>query len=68
MFLFSIAGQQYTQNASEVLKRCIHVCSKQRKHSTMAQNLGKMVKKVNYDNYTNGKYTFNTVTFLLCYT
>lgn len=30
------------------------VCLKQRKHVTLTQNIGKMVKKTNYDAYTIG--------------
>lgn len=30
------------------------VCLKQRKHVTLTQNIGKMVKKTNYDGYTIG--------------
>lgn len=37
-----------------MLKQCMSVCSKHRKHTTITQNIGKMVKKINYDAYTNG--------------
>lgn len=40
------------------------VCLKQRKHVTLTQNIGKMVKKTNYDAYTIGNvYTY---TRLIC--
>lgn len=44
--------QTYIKKASEALKRCINVCSKHRKYTTITQNIGKMVKKTNYDAYT----------------
>ncbi|XP_011148351.1 tetratricopeptide repeat protein 39B [Harpegnathos saltator] len=39
-------------NARETVKQCMHVCSKHRKQSSITQNFGKMVKGVNYDDYT----------------
>lgn len=45
--------QKHIEKASEVLKQCMSVCSKHRKHTTITQNIGKMVKRVNYDAYTN---------------
>ncbi|XP_029160780.1 tetratricopeptide repeat protein 39B-like [Nylanderia fulva] len=45
--------QKHVEKASEALKQCMSVCSKQRKHTTITQNIGKIVKKVNYDAYTN---------------
>lgn len=44
--------QKHIEKASETLKQCISVCSKHRKHSTLTQNIGKIVKKTNYDTYT----------------
>lgn len=38
------------------MKQCMGVCLKQRKHISLSQNLGKIVKKTNYDNYTIGMY------------
>jgi len=46
--------QNHIEKASEMLKKCMSVCSKYRKHTTITQNIGKMVKKINYDAYTNG--------------
>ncbi|XP_050457803.1 tetratricopeptide repeat protein 39B-like [Cataglyphis hispanica] len=45
--------QKHIEKASEILKQCMSVCSKHRKHTTITQNIGKIVKKVNYDSYTN---------------
>ncbi|XP_020284441.1 tetratricopeptide repeat protein 39B-like [Pseudomyrmex gracilis] len=45
--------QKHVEKASEALKQCMSLCSKYRKHTTITQNIGKMVKKVNYDTYTN---------------
>jgi len=45
--------QKHIEKASEMLKQCMSVCSKQRKHTTITQNIGKIVKKVNYDGYTS---------------
>ncbi|KAG7207004.1 hypothetical protein KM043_000895 [Ampulex compressa] len=44
--------QKHIEKASEALKNSMNVCSKQRKHTTITQNIGKMVKKPNYDSYT----------------
>ncbi|XP_043484880.1 tetratricopeptide repeat protein 39B-like [Leptopilina heterotoma] len=43
---------KYIEKASESLKQCIAVCSRQRRHSSLTQNIGKMVKRTNYDSYT----------------
>ncbi|XP_012534920.1 tetratricopeptide repeat protein 39B [Monomorium pharaonis] len=45
--------QKHIEKASEMLKQCMSVCSKHRKHTTITQNIGKIVKKINYDTYTN---------------
>lgn len=45
--------QKHIEKASETLKQCMSVCSKHRKHVSITQNIGKMVKKINYDAYTN---------------
>ncbi|EFN69425.1 Tetratricopeptide repeat protein 39B [Camponotus floridanus] len=45
--------QRHIEKASEKLKQCMSVCSKHRKHTTITQNIGKIVKKINYDVYTN---------------
>ncbi|KAL0103336.1 hypothetical protein PUN28_017546 [Cardiocondyla obscurior] len=45
--------QKHIEKASEMLKHSMSVCSKHRKHTTITQNIGKMVKKINYDAYTN---------------
>ncbi|NP_001153334.1 tetratricopeptide repeat domain 39B isoform X1 [Nasonia vitripennis] len=44
--------RKHTEKASEALKQCMAVCSKHRRHTTTMQNIGKMVKKTNYDSYT----------------
>ncbi|XP_043252928.1 tetratricopeptide repeat protein 39B-like [Colletes gigas] len=44
--------QKYIEKAAAAVKQCMSVCLKQRKHVTLTQNIGKMVKKTNYDNYT----------------
>ncbi|XP_077269828.1 tetratricopeptide repeat protein 39B [Temnothorax americanus] len=49
MFTFE---QEHIEKASMMLKQCINLCSKHRKHTTITQNIGKMVKKINYDAYT----------------
>ncbi|KAH0951255.1 hypothetical protein HN011_011384 [Eciton burchellii] len=45
--------QKHIEKASELLKRCMSVCNKHRKHTTITQNIGKIVKKTNYDTYTD---------------
>ncbi|XP_015122765.1 tetratricopeptide repeat protein 39B [Diachasma alloeum] len=45
--------QQSIAKASETLKQCMNVCAKQRRHVTLTQNIGKMVKRTNYDIYTD---------------
>lgn len=45
--------QRHIEKASEKLKQCMSVCSKHRKHTTITQNIGKIVRKINYDVYTN---------------
>lgn len=45
--------QKHIEKASEMLKQCMNVCSKHRKHTTITQNIGKIVKRINYDTYTN---------------
>lgn len=47
--------QQSIAKAADALKICMNVCSKHRRHVTLTQNIGKMVKKTNYDAYTIGK-------------
>ena len=44
--------QAYIEKAAIAVKQCMGVCLKQRKHISLSQNLGKIVKKTNYDNYT----------------
>ncbi|XP_066586378.1 tetratricopeptide repeat protein 39B-like [Prorops nasuta] len=44
--------QKYIEKASEALTKSINVCSKHRKHRTITQNIGKIVKRTNYDAYT----------------
>ncbi|KOX73995.1 Tetratricopeptide repeat protein 39B [Melipona quadrifasciata] len=44
--------QKYIEKATGAVKQCMTVCLKQRKHVTLTQNIGKMVKKTNYDAYT----------------
>ncbi|XP_076619930.1 tetratricopeptide repeat protein 39B [Colletes latitarsis] len=44
--------QKYIEKAAAAVKQCMSVCLKQRKHVTLTQNIGKMVKKTNYDTYT----------------
>ncbi|XP_015599667.1 tetratricopeptide repeat protein 39B [Cephus cinctus] len=44
--------QKEIEKASEALKQSMAVCAKHRKHTTITQNLGKIVKKTNYDSYT----------------
>ncbi|XP_043281820.1 tetratricopeptide repeat protein 39B-like isoform X2 [Venturia canescens] len=44
--------QRHIEKASEAIKLCMNVCSKHRRHTTLTQNIGKMVKKTNYDLYT----------------
>ncbi|KAB7498064.1 Tetratricopeptide repeat protein 39B [Armadillidium nasatum] len=38
--------------ASEVLKQSVEVCNKQRRKNTIGESLGKMVKKVDYNSYS----------------
>ncbi|XP_012172730.1 tetratricopeptide repeat protein 39B-like isoform X1 [Bombus affinis] len=44
--------QKCIEKAVGAVKQCMTVCLKQRKHVTLTQNIGKMVKKTNYDAYT----------------
>ncbi|XP_046746386.1 tetratricopeptide repeat protein 39B-like [Diprion similis] len=44
--------QKYVETAAETLKQCMSVCQKHRRKNTIAQNIGKIVKKANYDSYT----------------
>ncbi|KZC12619.1 Tetratricopeptide repeat protein 39B, partial [Dufourea novaeangliae] len=44
--------QKHVEKAAAAVKQCMSVCLKQRKHVTLTQNIGKMVKKTNYDAYT----------------
>lgn len=53
--------QKYIENAAAAVKQCMGVCLKQRKHVTLTQNIGKMVKKTNYDTYTIGKYEHKNI-------
>jgi len=39
-------------SANEALKAALHVCNKYRKRNTIGESLGKMVKKPNFDQYT----------------
>ncbi|XP_012280731.1 tetratricopeptide repeat protein 39B [Orussus abietinus] len=43
---------KHIEKASEALKQCMTVCSKYRKHTTITHNIGKMVKRANYSNYS----------------
>ncbi|KAK0088393.1 hypothetical protein PV325_012176 [Microctonus aethiopoides] len=54
--------QQSIAKAADALKICMNVCSKHRRHVTLTQNIGKMVKKTNYD-----AYTIDEVHAELCY-
>ncbi|KAG6803554.1 tetratricopeptide repeat protein 39B isoform X1 [Apis mellifera caucasica] len=54
--------QKYIEKAAGAVKQCMTVCLKQRKHVTLTQNIGKMVKKTNYD-----AYTIDEVHAELCY-
>ncbi|XP_046620385.1 tetratricopeptide repeat protein 39B-like [Neodiprion virginianus] len=44
--------QKHIEKAAETLKQCMSVCQKHRRKNTIAQNIGKIVKKANYDSYT----------------
>lgn len=44
--------QQHIIEASEALKKCLRVCNKYRKKNTLGESLGKIVKKTNYDEYS----------------
>ncbi|XP_058809441.1 tetratricopeptide repeat protein 39B-like [Phymastichus coffea] len=55
--------RKYIEKASKTLKQCMAVCSKRRRHTTAIQNIGKIVKRPNYDFYTIGE-----VHAELCYT
>ncbi|XP_044576728.1 tetratricopeptide repeat protein 39B-like [Cotesia glomerata] len=44
--------QKHIEKAVDTLKICMNVCSKHRRHVTLTQNIGKMVKKTNYNLYT----------------
>lgn len=44
--------QEHIAHASESLKKCLNVCNRYRKKTTITESIGKMVKKQNYDSYT----------------
>lgn len=44
--------QQHIAEASDALKKSLTVCNKYRKKNTLGESLGKIVKKPNYDQYT----------------
>nr|XP_034189255.1 tetratricopeptide repeat protein 39B-like [Osmia lignaria]XP_034189256.1 tetratricopeptide repeat protein 39B-like [Osmia lignaria] len=44
--------QKQIEKAAGAVKQCMSVCLKHRKHATLTENIGKMVKKTNYDTYT----------------
>lgn len=44
--------QQHIAEASDALKKSLIVCNKYRKKNTLGESLGKIVKKQNYDQYT----------------
>lgn len=44
--------QQHIITASEALKKCLSVCNRYRKKNTITESIGKIVKKPNYDQYT----------------
>lgn len=43
---------QHIANASKALKHSLHVCNRFRKKTTVSESLGKIIKKTNYDQYT----------------
>lgn len=52
MEAFLTLEQSHIEKAAVAVRRCMTVCLKQRKHTTLTQNIGKMVKRTNYDSYT----------------
>lgn len=44
--------QQHIAEASDALKKSLTVCNKYRKKNSLGESLGKIVKKPNYDQYT----------------
>lgn len=43
---------QHISNASKTLKQSLHVCNRFRKKNTLGESLGKIVKRNNYDQFT----------------
>lgn len=44
--------QKHIESASNALSKCLHVCKKFQRKSTISESIGKTFKKVNYESYT----------------
>lgn len=44
--------QQYISDAVKALKQSLRICNRFRKKNTIGESLGRMVKKTNYEQYT----------------
>lgn len=44
--------QRHIEAASEALSRCLHVCKKYQRKSTISESMVKTFKKTNYESYT----------------
>ena len=43
---------RHIEAASESLSKCLHVCKKFQRKSTISESIGKTFKKINYESYT----------------
>ena len=57
MLLIRCYFQHDIEAATEVIKQSVEVCNRQRRRNTISESLGKMVKKADYNSYTEGKGT-----------
>jgi Protein of unknown function (DUF3808) len=44
--------QCHIESASHALSKCLHVCKKFQKKSTISESIGKTFKKINYESYS----------------
>ena len=44
--------QKHIESASEALSKCLHVCKKFQRKSTISESIGKTFKRTNYESYT----------------
>lgn len=52
---FEFDPQHHIEIASGVLEESVEVCERFRKKTTMYESIGRIVRRTNYDTYTEGK-------------